>query len=231
MINEAGIRLIKEFEGCKLKAYLDTLADPPVWTVGWGDTGPHVREGTVITQEEADERLLRRANGEFAQGVLDLCVEEPNENQLAALTSFAYNLGLGALKKSTLLRKHNAGDFIGAANEFKRWNKSGGKVVAGLTRRRSAESALYLTPPDDRPQRTRIAADEPASKSVGIPATVATVGATLTGVQQVVANVEGIWNSFHEMGINPHYVMAGLGIAAVVTCGYFIYDAWKRKDD
>lgn len=231
MINEAGYKLIKEFEGCKLVAYLDRIAKPPVWTIGWGHTGPDVYDGLVWTQAKADQMLDFRV-AEFARGVLDACSEEPNENQLAAMTSFAYNLGLGALRKSTLLKKHNARDFVGAANEFKRWNKAGGEIVAGLTRRRSVESALYLTPPDDRQQRTRVQADEPSPKSKpNVAAVAATVGGTLTVAQQAVAQVEDIWGKLYGLGVNPHWVLAGLGVAAVVTLAWFVYDAWKRKDD
>lgn len=231
MISGAGFALIERFEGCKLKAYLDTLAKPPVWTVGWGHTGPDVNANTVWTQEQAD-RMLELRVGEFARQVESACVEVPNENQLAAMTSFAYNVGVGAFKKSTLLKKHNAGDFVGAAKEFGRWNKAGGEVRAGLTRRRAAEAALYLTPPDERQQTTRATAEPaaPASKP-NATAVVATVGATLTGAQQAIAQVEDIWGKLYGLGINPHWLMAGLGVAAVVTLAWFAYDAWARKDE
>lgn len=244
MICAAGIKLIQEFEGCKLKAYLDEMADPPVWTIGWGDTGPDVREGTIWTQEQADARLMIRLNQEFGPKVLDLCVETPNEHQLAAMTSFAYNVGLGwegtkkpvgardGFRQSTLLRKHNAGDFVGAANEFKRWNKAGGVVRAGLTRRRAAEAALYLTPIDDRVQTTRATAEPPPPQSgIGVPAAIATATASLTGVQQIIAQVSDVWDGLARFGVSPHIVMAVLGAAAVGMCGYFLYNAWCKKED
>lgn len=230
MINDAGLKLIKEFEGCKLVAYLDKLANPPVWTVGWGDTGPDVKEGTVWTQEQADRRLGLRLE-ELGRDVLAACVEEPNVNQLAAMASFAYNVGIGAFKKSTLLKKHNAGDFVGAANEFKRWSKAGGEVRAGLTRRRAAEAALYLTPPDDRSQTTRATPEQAPPSKPNTVAIIATVGASLTGAQQAVAQIEGIWGSLHQMGVNPHFLLGLLGLAAVATLGWFVYDAWIRKED
>lgn len=133
-----GLKLIKEFEGCRLTAYKDIVG---VWTIGWGDT-KGVYEGQVITQEEADSRLMIRYD-EFEQSVKHLLTTEVSENQLGAIVCFAYNLGLGALKSSTLLKKINSGD-SSATQEFLRWNKAGGKEVAGLTRRRKAEVSLFV---------------------------------------------------------------------------------------
>ena len=134
-----AIPLIKEFEGCKLKAY---LCPAGVWTIGYGHTDG-VKEGDEITQQEAD-RLLASDVDLFTIGVQRLVTSDINRNQLGALTSFAFNVGLGNLRHSTLLRLVNKGDFVGAANQFPRWNKAGGKVLAGLTRRREAERKLFL---------------------------------------------------------------------------------------
>lgn len=138
-INEAGLKLIKDFEGCKLKAYKDIVG---VWTIGYGHTGSDVVPGLVWTQEQADKALERDLE-RFEDGVFKLLMAPPSPNQFSAMVCFAYNVGLGALKSSTLLRcynKHNAED---AAKEFLRWNKAGGVEVAGLTRRRKAESELF----------------------------------------------------------------------------------------
>ena len=134
-----AIPLIKEFEGCKLKAY---KCPAGVWTIGYGHTDG-VKEGDEITQQEAD-RLLADDVHSFSAGVQRLVTSDINRNQLGALTSFAFNVGLGNLRHSTLLRLVNKGDFVGAANQFPRWNKAGGKVLAGLTRRREAERKLFL---------------------------------------------------------------------------------------
>lgn len=134
-----AIPIIKEFEGCKLKAY---LCPANVWTIGYGHTDG-VKEGDEITQQEAD-RLLVSDVDLFTTGVQRLVTSDINRNQLGALVSFAFNLGLGNLRHSTLLKLVNAGDFVGAANQFPRWNKAGGKVLAGLTRRREAEKQLFL---------------------------------------------------------------------------------------
>ena len=134
-----AVPIIKEFEGCKLKAY---LCPAGVWTIGYGHTDG-VKEGDEITQQEAD-RLLASDVDLFTAGVQRLVTSDINRNQLGALTSFAFNVGLGNLRHSTLLRLVNKGDFVGAANQFSRWNKAGGKVLAGLTRRREAERKLFL---------------------------------------------------------------------------------------
>ena len=134
-----AIPLIKEFEGCKLKAY---KCSADVWTIGYGHTDG-VKEGDEITQQEAD-RLLASDVELFTTGVQRLVHSDINRNQLGALVSFSFNLGLGNLRHSTLLRMVNAGDFLGAANEFARWNKAGGKILSGLVRRREAERQLFL---------------------------------------------------------------------------------------
>lgn len=136
-----AIALIKQFEGCKLDAYPDPGTGGDPWTIGWGATGAGIKKGVRWTQQQADERLAADVT-RFAAGV-DAVVKDARPYQRAALISFAYNVGLQALKDSTLLRLHNAGDYVGAAAQFARWNKAGGRVLAGLTRRREAEAAMY----------------------------------------------------------------------------------------
>lgn len=139
-ISKRGLDLIKQFEGCKLEAYKCAAG---VLTIGYGSTGSHVKEGMKITQKQADE-LLAKDVERFEVGVAKIA-KRYNQAQFDALVSFAFNLGLGNLHASTLLRKHNSGDYRGAAGEFARWNKAGGKVLAGLTKRRDAEARLYLS--------------------------------------------------------------------------------------
>jgi lysozyme len=133
--------IIQEFEGCKLTAY---LCPAGVWTIGWGSTGVGVSKGVVWTQAEADERY-KKDMAVFKAGVQKLVTVPVNKNQLEALTSFAYNLGIGALKGSTLLKFLNTGNYQAAANQFLRWDKANGKVLAGLARRRTAERKLFLS--------------------------------------------------------------------------------------
>lgn len=135
--NQAGLALIESFEGCKLKAYKDTGG---VWTIGVGHTPAF--PGQTITQAQAD--TLLHADLKSAEATVERLVKVPlTDNQFAALVSFVFNLGSGQFKSSTLLRKLNAGDYAGAKAEFPRWNKDNGKEVAGLTRRRWAEAALF----------------------------------------------------------------------------------------
>jgi lysozyme len=138
-INKAGLSLIKQFEGLRLKAYKDVVG---VLTIGYGSTGPHVKEGMIITEQQAED-LLKEDLDRFEQGVANLVKVPLNDNQFAALVSFSFNLGLGNLKASTLLKLLNAGKLDQVPSEFVKWNKAGGKVLAGLTRRRQAEAELF----------------------------------------------------------------------------------------
>lgn len=138
-ISQNGLDLIKSFEGLELKAYKDSVG---VLTVGWGSTGSHVKPGMVITKEQA-ETLIKQDVSRFEKGISDLVKVPLTQNQFDALVSFSFNLGLGNLKSSTLLKKLNASDYSGAANEFLRWNKAAGKVLNGLTRRRQAEKDMF----------------------------------------------------------------------------------------
>lgn len=132
------VSLIKEFEGLELKAYRDMVG---VWTIGYGHTKT-VNPNMVITEKEA-ERLLR-SDLDWVEKAINENVEiELTQNQYDALASFIYNVGGTAFKKSTMLRKLNTNDIEGAAAEFKRWNKAGGKVVRGLSRRRKAEEEMF----------------------------------------------------------------------------------------
>lgn len=131
--------LIKRFEGCKLTPY---LCPAGVWTCGWGSTGPDVFPGRVWTQEYADKRLEMDAI-KFARGVVMAC-PDVSGSRLCALADFAYNMGLGAFRGSTLRRKVNDEDWHGAREQIMRWNKAGGRVLNGLTLRRSAEARLLV---------------------------------------------------------------------------------------
>ena len=136
-----GISLIKSFEGLRLKAYPDPATGGDPWTIGVGHTGPDVHPGLVITEAHADD-LLRGDLIRFEDGVRKRC-PVISQSQFDALVALSFNIGLGNFGMSTLLKKHNAGDHAGAANEFIRWNRANGKEMRGLTRRRLAEAELY----------------------------------------------------------------------------------------
>jgi lysozyme len=138
-ISQAGLNLIKRFEGLRLNAYRDAVG---VWTIGYGHTKT-ARAGQYINDVEA-ERLLRQDVATFERCVRAAVTVRLNQQEFDALVSFAFNLGCGALRKSTLLRKLNALDTQGAADEFLRWVYAGGRKLRGLERRRAAERDLFL---------------------------------------------------------------------------------------
>ena len=154
-ISAAGIALIKRFEGCArlrtdglVEAYPDPGTGGDPWTIGWGATGlDHVHggriaKGTVWTQAQADARLTDDLV-RYAADVARALGEAPaTQSQFDALVSFHYNTG--AIARATLTKKHIAGDYHGAAREFARWNRAGGRVLKGLVRRRAAEAEHYL---------------------------------------------------------------------------------------
>lgn len=132
--------LIRKWEGCKLKAYKDGGG---VWTIGWGHT-KDVKENDTCTQEQADKWLQEEVN-QFVFGILSVTHVPLNENQLTALASFVYNVGLSAYINSTLLKLLNQGDYNGAADQLLRWCKDNGKEVQGLLNRRKDERKLFLS--------------------------------------------------------------------------------------
>jgi lysozyme len=135
-----ALTLIRKFEGCKLNAYQDIVG---VWTIGWGTTHG-VTSGMQITQQEADQMLLEDCS-KLSSSIRALAKTMLTDNQLCALISFTYNLGLGSFAHSTLMQKINSGSpKDDCAAEFLKWNHAGGKVVDGLTARRRAESELFL---------------------------------------------------------------------------------------
>ena len=137
-VSDKGIALIKEFEDCKLTAYKDSVG---VWTIGYGHTRS-ARQGMVITQTQADE-LLALDVATHATGVYKALQVKLEQHQFDAVVSLAFNVGVNAVRNSTLLKMINRGDDKLAAAQFDRWNKAGGKVLAGLTRRRAAERRMY----------------------------------------------------------------------------------------
>ena len=138
-ISTIGLGLIQEFEGCKLDAY---RCPANIWTIGIGHT-KDVKEGDKITEAQALD-LLREDVKWVENAINDHVKVKINQNQFDAMSSFIFNVGAGAFSLSTLLKKLNAADYEGAANEFLRWNKANGKELPGLTRRRQAERTLFL---------------------------------------------------------------------------------------
>jgi len=138
--NNEGFKLLTTFEGCRLDAYDDGVG---VWTIGYGHT-KGIHEGMTITQAQA-EQFLQEDLEIFESYVEDGIQVDVNEDQFSALVCFCFNVGPEAFVSSTLLRKLNAGDYQGAAEQFPVWNKGGGEPLLGLTRRRLAEQALFFS--------------------------------------------------------------------------------------
>lgn len=137
-ISNTGIDLIKHFEGCETVAY---KCPAGVWTIGYGHI-KGVQEGQVITETEAHEMLVEELT-EYENYINNAVTVSLNQNQFDAMVSWVYNLGSGNLNSSTLLKVLNSGDYAGVPEQIMRWNKAGGKVLAGLTKRRQAEANLF----------------------------------------------------------------------------------------
>ena len=173
--SDQGIALIKHHEGVRLTAYADPVG---VWTIGYGHTTaagpPKVERGMKITDAGADA-ILRQDLAKF-EGYVSSAVKVPlNQNEFDALVSFTFNLGPGNLRSSTLLKKLNAGDRAGAADEFLKWTKAGGKTLPGLVKRREAERALFRAPdasvPRPAPKPVPVIDTLPAQPDRSVPPT------------------------------------------------------------
>ena len=139
-----GLHLTEQFEGVRLTAYPDPGTGGDPWTIGYGHTGADIHAGLTITQAQAEE-YLRQDVQKAAANVNAHVKVKITQDEFDALVDFAFNCGCGNLDTSTLLKKLNAGDHEGAAQEFLKWDMAGGHHMAGLLRRRQAEAALFLT--------------------------------------------------------------------------------------
>lgn len=148
-LGKAGLELIKSFEGFSKDAYPDPATRAEPYTIGYGTTtypdGSKVQLGDTCTTEMAEIWLAHEVEHKCLPTIEKYVKIHLTQNQLDACISFIYNCGAGNFSKSTLLILTNSGKFDLAANEFLRWNKAAGKVLAGLTRRREAEKQLFLT--------------------------------------------------------------------------------------
>jgi len=138
--SDDGLELTKTSEGLRLIAYQDSVG---VWTIGYGHTGPDVQHGLTITEDQAIE-LLKNDIATAAAAVNKLVTVQLKQHQFDALVDFVFNLGSARLKSSRLLRKLNAGDVAGAAEQFLVWVRAGDQVLPGLVTRRKAERAMFL---------------------------------------------------------------------------------------
>ena len=215
--SQRGIDLITEFEGFRSEAYQDVVG---VWTIGYGFT-LGVQPGDKITKAQALKRLARELES-YEAAVMRACKVEPNQNQFDALVCFAFNVGAAGMAKSSVIKAHNRGDTQAAARAFSLWNKAGGKVWPGLTRRRAAEAALYLEDEShDMPQA--VDAEKPMTRSTIATAGTATAAvSTISVVAQVSQEVRTIKDSIGD--ILPWVILA----AAVVAAGLGAFAVYER---
>lgn len=224
----AGASLIKEFEGERLAAY---RCPAGVWTIGYGHTDaagpPKVTPGMRISSQEAD-RILAKDLTKYEAAVERLVSVPLSQNQFDALVSFAFNCGVGALEKSTLLKKLNRGDYDAVPAELMKWNKAGGKELPGLTRRRRAEAKLWrgidtavpvdidearAEPDAPKPKKT-IAQSREANTAAAIGGT-----ATITAIAEIAPHVESLSQALERPVV---LVLLGIAIAAAAIW-------WFRK--
>lgn len=222
-----GLSLIVQFEGFRGEAYRDVVG---VVTIGFGFT-KGVKMGDKMTLAEARDRL-RNEIVEYEQGVLSACTRPPNQNQFDAFVCFAFNVGVAGFRKSSVLKAHNRGDFQAAARAFGLWNKAGGKVWPGLTRRRAAEAALYLEPVEPEavaepempqavePERPMTASTiNRASVAAGTTATLAAAGEALQTVQGVRYGLQGL----------EGWIVPALLVFVVALCGYIVWERFNQR--
>ena len=223
-----GLSLIVQFEGFRPEAYRDVVG---VVTIGFGFIRG-VKMGDKMTLAEARDRLKREIV-EYEQGVLAACTRKPNQNQFDAFVCFAFNVGVAGFKKSSVLKAHNRGDYQAAARAFGLWDKAGGKVFTGLTRRRAAEAALYLEPVDieladePEPMPQLVEPERPmtastinrASVAAGTTATLAAAGEALQTVQGVRYGLQGL----------DGWIVPALLVVVVALCGYIIWERVNQR--
>ncbi len=200
-INQDTLKLVKRFEGFRATAY---HCPAGVLTIGYGYTnqagyGPGVKIGDAWSEIKA-EAMLKEGLNRFADEVRPLLTRTPTDTQFGAMVSLAYNIGIGAFRTSTCLRRFNAGDLDGAAEALTWFNKAGGKVLRGLVRRRDAEAALFLNEipdvtsgPAPKPDRARqnpaqsTTLQASATQVAAAAGTGATALAALDGIAQIAA--------------------------------------------
>lgn len=225
-----AVCLIAESEGLKLKAY---RCPAGVWTIARGRT-EGVKPGDSCTPAEADQWFLEDLNT-FTAGVKAALTRPASMNELGALVSLAYNIGLGALRRSTALRKHNEGDAQGAAEAFKMWNKArvGGvlTVLPGLVTRRAREAALYLTPDAEESASPVAQAVEPEDNPLKHSRTMLAGGAGLgvLGMDMLLPIFFG--DASGQIGQLIQHWSDGDTATKVIVAALILFMLYARRDD
>lgn len=243
-----GIREIgfAPFDTLQLPQGCESLSGAP-WTVGYGFIEGVTRKSR-ISRTQADARLVEELE-EYEDGVYSACKVRPNQNQFDAMVSLAWNVGISGVQNSTVMKAHNRGDVMSASRAFGLWNKAGGKVSSGLTRRRALESAMYLRPAPsvarqilenaipsaaasdlsdftehDMPQKV-----DPESSLISSPINKASIagGATALAIaSESVSTVSNLKFGIESLG---DWLLPVLLLAVVGLCGYIIWNRYKQR--
>jgi len=219
-INQATLDLVKRFEGLELTAYRDPVG---VLTIGYGYTnsagfGPGVSVGETWTKPFA-EQMLWEGLERFADQIRPMFRRAPNDNEFGAMLSLAYNIGVGAFSRSTCLRRFNAGDIEGAAEALTWFNKAGGKVLRGLTRRRAAERELFLTDAEILEATPKADAERssPAQSS-----TIRAVAGTAA------AGAGGVLTALGKLDPLAQYILLGFSAVALIGLGWIARERLRK---
>jgi lysozyme len=244
-ISSAARGRLKKLEGLSLSAYDDGVG---VLTIGYGHTGD-VKLFDKLTEAQADQ-LLMKDLARFESGVANLVSAETDDPQFDAMVLLAFNIGLAAFARSTVLKAHNRGDYDSAARAFALWNKAGGRVMRGLVRRRAEEAALYLSSyACDRSRygaeldRVWAATQQPTPDIKGVDApliqsrtmqggavvTGATAITALSTASQMTSDASTAYQNVSALGIPIIWIAAGAAAATLIGVAYMLWARWDDK--
>ena len=231
LVNNKTKELIKRYEGKRLRAYRCSAG---VLTIGYGHTSaagaPKVTPGMTISEKEANA-IFDRDIERFAAKVEDLIKVEITDNQFGACVSLAFNIGVGAFSKSSVLRFINQNKFDNAADAFALWNKAGGRVLPGLTKRRAAEAALFQE--DDVDEEDEVNTARVPDTPHGKPATQSTtnIAAVATAAAGVSAAAKEVVDNTHSIFSSSNLIMFGLVAVIVAGAAWVIRERWMKSRD
>ena len=218
-MSKQGIAVLKDFEGCRLTAYLDVTGIP---TIGYGFTAGVIL-GDAMTQDQCDARLGRELVA-YEMGVMSATKGDCTQSEFDALVSLAWNIGIDGMQKSSVIKAHNRGDKQSAARAFGLWNKAGGKVVSGLTRRRAAEAALYLSDDAlDSQMPQKIDPEKPMATSTTVIAGSTAAIATATQIADAVGKLKGSVSGLGD------WFMPAVAVVALVAIGWVLYERYQNR--
>ncbi len=221
-LNQAGLNLIKKYEGFRAKAYRDAVG---VWTIGYGHTSmaglPTVTPGLKISRQQG-ENILARDVEKFARQIRPLIFVDLNDNQFSALVSFAYNVGVGGFKRSSALQRVNAGRFDAVPNRLSLWVKAGGKTLKGLVRRRAAEGELFLSSANHQAEKST----QPIGPVSGKPA-----GQSTTNLAALLSAISGLVSVFMAgAGEQAGAYFIAIAVLVIIAATVWIMrERWKKS--